>query len=399
MASEVLIDVKNLSKRYCRSFKRSMMYGVRDFLKEITLQSHESTKLRRDEFWALKDVSFQVSRGESVGLIGHNGAGKTTILKLINGLIKPNAGSITVKGSIRALIALGAGFNPVLSGRENIWISSAVHGYTDEEIRKNFDEIVAFSELEEFIDSPVQTYSSGMLARLGFSVAVHTQPEILLVDEVLAVGDLNFAIKCYRKINQFRENGGSIILVSHNPYAIRSNCDRAVWIERGKVQQIGTSEDVCNSYELYVAKKDALGGEQKYVEDNMINIEKFTFPEKIESGEYFPIELIIRTKQPIKKPVIGISITNISGQVLLSNVYESQEDIGAGTHKFWLKFPSLPLTRGIYSINLAIAESNLNNQLAAFINCYKFEVSSEAVDYGAGVFNLEADWGSEPCEK
>src|SRR5215210_586863 len=204
-----MIRVEGVSKRYSRSLKHGLWYGVRDVMKEIAGRGQAAEDLRPHEFWALRDVSFDVARGESVGLIGHNGAGKTTLLKLINGLIKPSRGRITVHGSVRALIALGTGFNPVLTGRENVRVASALLGYGERETRDRLEEIVEFSEIGEFIDAPVQSYSSGMLARLGFAVAVHTRPDILLVDEVLAVGDLNFAIKCYRKISEFRNHGGS----------------------------------------------------------------------------------------------------------------------------------------------------------------------------------------------
>jgi len=182
-----MIQVEGVSKRFSRSLKHALWYGLRDVGKEITGQGQEADDLRSHEFWALNDVSFDVREGETVGLIGHNGAGKTTLLKLMNGLIKPSQGRITVSGSVRALIALGTGFNPVLTGRENVRVASAVLGYGERETRERLGEIIEFSEIGEFIDSPVQSYSSGMLARLGFAVAIHTQPEILLVDEVLAV--------------------------------------------------------------------------------------------------------------------------------------------------------------------------------------------------------------------
>ena len=259
-----VIEVEHVSKRYSRELKRSLWYGIKDIGKEVVGRGQFADTLRPSEFWALRDVSFSVGRGEAVGLIGHNGAGKTTLLKLINGLIKPNAGRISVNGSVRALIALDAGFNPVLTGRENVKVASAVLGLGEREIAGRLEEIVEFSEIGDFIDSPVRSYSSGMLARLGFSVAVHTQPDVMLVDEVLAVGDLNFAIKCYRKIDEFRNNGGAIVLVSHNAYSIRSNCDRVVWIEHGLVQEIGETVDVCDAYEAAVARQDATSAIQEY---------------------------------------------------------------------------------------------------------------------------------------
>lgn len=394
MEQPVLIDIQNVSKRYSRSLKLSLWYGIRDVLKEFSGQSQSSGVLRPGEFWALRDISFQVRRGESVGLIGHNGAGKTTLLKLINGLIKPNGGRIAVTGSVRALIALGTGFNPVLSGRENIWIASAVLGYSDEETRQRFDEIVAFSEIGEFINSPVQSYSSGMLARLGFAVAIHTQPDILLVDEVLAVGDLNFAIKCYRKISEFREQGGSIIFVSHNPYAIRTNCDRAVWVENGVIEQVGSANEVCDAYELYVARKDTQAGEQRHVDD-AVEVLGLTYPQVINSSDEFVVEIKLHTKRLLESPLLVVSISNISGQILLSNVSSIAGvalSIPVGVSVIRLRYPNLPLVRGLFSLNLVVAEKSINNQLAALINCYKFEIRTDPEDHGVGMFKLQPEW-------
>ncbi|HIP72872.1 MAG TPA: ABC transporter ATP-binding protein, partial [Anaerolineae bacterium] len=193
--TDILVNVENVSKKFCRNLKRSLWYGVKDVGAEMFGRGSERIELRSQEFWAVKDVSFQLKRGETLGLIGHNGAGKTTMLRMLNGLIKPDTGRITVRGRIQALIALGAGFNPVLTGRENIYVNASVLGISKAETDRRFDQIVDFSGIEEFIDTPVQSYSSGMVVRLGFSIAAHLEPDILLVDEVLAVGDLAFKTK------------------------------------------------------------------------------------------------------------------------------------------------------------------------------------------------------------
>jgi lipopolysaccharide transport system ATP-binding protein len=393
--SKTVIRVDNLSKRYSRSLKHGIWYGLKDVGKELVGLGQDADDLRPTEFWALRNVSFTISSGESVGLIGHNGAGKTTLLKLINGLIKPTHGKVAVDGSVRALIALGTGFNPVLTGRENVRVASAVLGYSEKEANQRFDEIVEFSEVGEFIDAPVQSYSSGMLARLGFAVAVHTRPDILLVDEVLAVGDLNFAIKCYRKIAEFRSEGGSIVLVSHNPYAIRTNCERVVWIEHGEVQQIGAAREVCNAYDLAVARQDASSVQSQVYNDGTVQLASLDHPSTIKSGARFPIELELEASRPLVDPIVALSVSTISGQTVVAN--ESAEDgvkleIRQGRSVIRAVYPTMPLVRGVYSISVVIAEGSINNQVAALVNHARFEVEVDALDAGAGMVHLLPRW-------
>jgi lipopolysaccharide transport system ATP-binding protein len=389
--TEPRIDVAGVSKRFCRNLKRSLWYGIQDIGKELSGRGQEAHSLRPHEFWALRDVSFQIDPGESVGLIGHNGAGKTTLLKLVNGLMKPSQGAIAVTGSVRALIALGAGFNPILTGRENIRIASAVLGYKRADTKARFDEIVEFSELGEFIDAPVQSFSSGMLARLGFSVAVHTRPDILLVDEVLAVGDLNFAIKCYRKISDFRHEGGSIMLVSHSPYVIRTNCDRAVWLEHGEVQMIGEVNAVCDRYEVEVARVGA--GSQQHYEDG-VRLVDLTCPETITSGEPFSIELTVEADRDIQQPIVAVTVSAITGQPVvanLSSIDRADIEIKSGRNVIRTRYTSLPLGRGIYGVSVVVAERYPNNQLLALLNGRTFEVTAED-DFGVGFVRIVPRW-------
>lgn len=247
--SDTLIKVDNVSKKFCRSLKRSLWYGMRDLGRELAGRPHGGEgHLRPDEFWAVKDVSFEVKRGECLGLIGRNGAGKTTLLKMLNGLIKPDAGRIEMRGRVGALIALGAGFNPILTGRENIYVNAAVLGLSKREIDAKFDEIVAFAELEELIDSPVQSYSSGMVVRLGFAIAAKTEPEVLLLDEVLAVGDAIFQVKCINRIRELQRNGVATILVSHNMTDIMRYTDTGIYIQAARIRTGGAIRDVVNAY-------------------------------------------------------------------------------------------------------------------------------------------------------
>jgi ABC-type polysaccharide/polyol phosphate transport system ATPase subunit len=239
---EVLVRVEGVKKKFCRSLKKSLWYGVKDMASEVIGGKGHHEALRAGEFWAVNDVSFQLKRGECIGLIGHNGAGKTTLLKMLNGLIKPDHGQITMRGRIGALIALGAGFNPILTGRENIYVNGAVLGLTRREIDEKIEEIIDFSEIRDFIDAPVQSYSSGMAVRLGFSIATHCHPDVLLLDEVLAVGDAGFQAKCFNVLAKFRENGTAFILVSHNMHHISRHCDQVLYLKRGGIVHLGGVE-------------------------------------------------------------------------------------------------------------------------------------------------------------
>jgi len=222
-----------------------MSGGIKNFLFHFPTAIKE---MRSSRFTALKNISFEVVPGETVGIIGKNGAGKSTILGLLAGVLKPSSGQVTVDGRIAPLLELGAGFHPELSGRENIILNGILLGMLKQEVEEKTDSIIAFSELEEFIDQPIRTYSSGMLARLGFSVAVHSNPDILLVDEVLAVGDQDFQKKCIEKMIGFKENEKTIVFVSHNVEEIRRVCGRVIWIEDKKIRLIDESEKVLNEY-------------------------------------------------------------------------------------------------------------------------------------------------------
>ena len=215
--SDVILDVDQVWKIYCRQLKRAMWYGLKDLGREMLGAGRDRTvgDLRAGEFFAVRDASFQVRQGECVAMIGPNGAGKSTMLKMINGLVRPDSGSVTIRGQIGALIELGTGFNPVLSGRENIYINAAVLGMGSREVDRIFDKIVKFAELGHVIDDPIKTYSSGMRVRLGFSVAANLRPQLLLMDEVLAVGDVGFRMKCFKHLNELAASGVSIILVTH----------------------------------------------------------------------------------------------------------------------------------------------------------------------------------------
>jgi lipopolysaccharide transport system ATP-binding protein len=243
------IRAEGLSKKFGLTLRQSMKYGLRDATRRMLGKPSENTLLRDGEFWAVRNVSFELREGEALGIMGVNGSGKTTLLRILNGVYAPDVGRAQLRGRVGAMIAAGAGFSPMLSGRENVYVNGALLGLSTREIDGLMDEIVAFSELERFIDLPVKNYSSGMYVRLGFAIAALSRPDILVMDEVLAVGDLNFQKKCYDHILELKRKGTAIILVSHAPGAIWAVCDRGLFINQGELKVDGSTEDVIRAYE------------------------------------------------------------------------------------------------------------------------------------------------------
>jgi homopolymeric O-antigen transport system ATP-binding protein len=242
------VEVESLFKKFRRG---ELYHSLRDFVPAMTrrlIRGELRQQLERQEFWALQNVSFSVKRGEAFGIIGRNGAGKSTLLKLLTGIMRPTTGSIRVAGRISALIEVSAGFHGDLTGRENIYLNGSILGMTKDEITRRFDSIVDFSGLEDFIDTPVKRYSSGMYARLGFSVAAHVDPDVLLVDEVLSVGDYLFQRKCVERMNAVISSGATVIFVSHNLRAVANLCQRSLLLELGEVQMIDRTEEVIKTY-------------------------------------------------------------------------------------------------------------------------------------------------------
>jgi lipopolysaccharide transport system ATP-binding protein len=351
--SETLIKVENVNKKFCRSLKRSLWYGLNDLGSELMGRSKFHETLRRDEFWATRGVSFTVDRGEALGLIGHNGAGKTTLLRMLNGLIKPDAGRIEIRGRMQALIALGAGFNPVLTGRENVYVNASVLGISKSEIDRRFDEIVEFSGLSEFIDMPVQSYSSGMVVRLGFSVAAHLEPDILLVDEVLAVGDLAFRTKCQVRIQELKKTGVAIIFVSHNLHAINHVCSRAIALEKGQVLFDGEVEKAIDVYRASLIKIDSSMENMLRAGTGEIRIHKLEIlnaldqpQDEFEMGDCVKLRLHYQADQPVENPVINLTI----------NILYDQQVTGIRTD-----VDNLPVGRleGTGSVDVVIPHFNL----------------------------------------
>lgn len=247
VTDDLMIDVDNVSMKFNLGIEKNFS------LKQWFVDIGKHKKKINNEFYALKDVDFKVNKGEVVGFIGSNGAGKSTLLKVVAGVMKPTKGSVKTYGNICPMIELGAGFDPQLTARENIYLDGAIMGYSKELIDSKFDEIVEFSELREFLDVPVQNFSSGMTARLAFSIATIVDPEILIVDEILSVGDIAFQAKSEKKMMEMINGGTTVLFVSHSPEQIKKMCDRIVWIEHGVVQKIGGKE-VCEEYKKFMGQ-------------------------------------------------------------------------------------------------------------------------------------------------
>ena len=328
---EIAIRVDHVSKKYCKSLKRSMLYGVTDIGRNTVGLSSHSDNLRKSEFWAVDDVSFEVKKGETLGLIGPNGSGKTTLLKMLNGIFWPDKGKITIKGRVGALIEVGAGFHPMLTGRENVYINAAILGMTKEEVDEKFDDIVEFADIGDFLDTPVKFYSSGMFVRLGFAVAVHCEPDILLVDEVLAVGDMSFQRRCLNKLKELQEKGTTIVFVSHNLTAVQSVCSNVLWMERGIMKQLGNTQQVINDY-VDKTNKEIIA----FTTNADVSSERFGSGEiQIDSvrllhdgkennsfniGDSMCVEISYRAFRRIKEPIFWIAICDKQGRKLAGSV-------------------------------------------------------------------------------
>ncbi|GAA4976138.1 ABC transporter ATP-binding protein [Algibacter aquimarinus] len=357
---DVLVIVEGLSKKFCKDLKTSLWYGMKDLVSNIRGNKNEK-KLRDKEFWAVKDINFELQRGECLGLIGHNGAGKSTLLKILNGLINPDAGKITIRGRVGALIELGAGFNPILSGRENIYNNGAILGFTKKEIDAKVEEIIDFSEIREFIDMPIQNYSSGMKVRLGFAVAAQLEPDILLIDEVLAVGDLGFVLKCLKTIDKILPNT-AIIFVSHSMPMVSRICSKIILLDSGKSLYLG--KDVGKGIDKYYARF-ATNESNIIFTDNTIALEnikllnpssyegdipqlqwrsdlelhfKFKILSNIPSVEFF---VIIADKE--QRQVALLESNKITCGIVEDN----------GIIEFTVKHDKIQLSKGIYSINFS----------------------------------------------
>lgn len=365
--SQPIIEVRNLSKRY--RLGKIGMTSFRDEIGRLTdrLRGRRSEKpASATDFWALRDVSFDVQPGEVVGIIGRNGAGKSTLLKILSRITDPTSGDIIMRGRLASLLEVGTGFHPELSGRENVFLNGAILGMKKAEIARKFDEIVAFSEIEKFIDTPVKRYSSGMYVRLAFAIAAHLDPDILIVDEVLAVGDADFQRKCIEKMESIRKDDGrTILFVSHNMEIVRRLCRQCVFLEHGQVKKAGPVEEVARLYQGAVVRQHAPGEwidlhahprRASSAKARFTQVRYLSSPEaKVFPGQPVAFECEIESSQSTPVRSLAVTIYSENGAKLLNYdtiTRNSVVRLEPGANRFAVQTAPLPLTPGTYTVGL-----------------------------------------------
>jgi lipopolysaccharide transport system ATP-binding protein len=356
--TSVVIHGEGLGKEYRRGLEWEA--GLRHSLEAFLRSPIASLRRKKNEmFWALKDVSLEVREGEVLGLIGRNGAGKTTLLKILSRITRPTTGWAEIRGRVGSLLEVGTGFHPELTGRENTYLSGAILGMGKAEIERKFDEIVAFAELEKFIDTAVKHYSSGMYVRLAFAVAAHLEPEILLVDEVLAVGDINFQKKCLGKMGDVARAGRTVVLVSHQLNQIRRLCHRVIWIDAASVRQAGPTHQVVSAYESAMARTDSNGAQHRGA-GTKAHFVKWEIAEPLAGEPHVLRELgpvtvkfTVKVNQPIRKGHHGCALFNNDRQLMWAWGTDGVQ-LEPGFHELSYTFPLLPLRLGPYTWEVSL---------------------------------------------
>jgi lipopolysaccharide transport system ATP-binding protein len=395
--SEAMIRAEGLGKRY-RIGEREPYRALRDVmarsLQRMFRRDGQSSK--PDELWALRNASFEIQRGEVVGLIGRNGAGKTTLLKILSRITSPTVGFAELRGRVGSLLEVGTGFHPELTGRENVYLSGAILGMRNSEIARKFDEIVAFAAVERFINTPLKHFSTGMQMRLAFAVAAHLEPEILLVDEVLAVGDLEFQKKCLGKMQQVSKSGRTIVFVSHQMNQIRRLCERVLWIDAGEIRLDGPAETVMGAYERSaltaspVEQKDAPLHELVWFSGWEVVGPRGAESNIVSNGsEPVSIRIHVHSRQPIRHGLTTALLYDGRG-FLISGWSFDRFQLSPGDHDICLTFSSLPLRPGAYSIYVSIHDDNRRNYNRTLVPALIIEGTpvTHFMDEWAGVLNI-----------
>ncbi len=388
------IKVENLSKKYIIShekksahyetFSETLIQGSKNIAKKI-IHPFSGKKIdpqTQEEFWALKDINFEINQGDKVGIIGRNGAGKSTLLKVLSRITEPTSGKIHINGRIASLLEVGTGFHPELTGRENIYLNGAILGMSHKEIKAKFDEIVAFAEVDKFLDTPVKRYSSGMYVRLAFSVAAHLEPEILVVDEVLAVGDVEFQKKCLGKMQSVSKEGRTIIFVSHNMPAITSLCSKGIVLINGKIQYQGNVNSAMNIYmkpysDLYLSTKKFKGPLKKDIIFKKIKINnKEGNGISISPNEDILFDISGASKKRFEGFRMTLSIHQNDIIVLTTRDTLSPTELKEGEFEFYIKIPAYFLRPGHYSIALG-GKKNYHSDWIHGINICDFFIKED----------------------
>ena len=349
--TRTIIRTESLGKEYRRGLANSSAL-LRDTLARVVRSPTSLFRRKRDtKFWALRDVSIEVREGEVLGLIGRNGSGKTTLLKILSRITRPTTGWAEIQGRVGSLLEVGTGFHPELTGRENVFLNGAILGMGHREVSSKFDEIVSFAELEEFIDTPVKHYSSGMYVRLAFAVAAHLEPEILLVDEVLAVGDLRFQRKCLGKMGDVAHAGRTIILVSHQLNQIRRLCERVVWLDAGSLRKSGPTSEVVAAYESEMTSSDSVrdhsvSGPAQFLRWQLNHTET-TVPHLLTSDGVTTISFVVRVHKPLHHLHHGIALYDSSRHLIWANSVDGVT-LAPGEHEIRHRILTLPIRPGSY---------------------------------------------------
>lgn len=395
--SGTAVQVSGLSKRF-------RVYHERNQSLKVALM--RGRRARFEEFWALRDVDLEVPVGSTFGLIGHNGSGKSTLLKCIAQILQPDTGRVAVHGSMSALLELGAGFHPELSGRDNVFLNGSILGLGRKDIERRFDDIVGFAGLEEFIDTPVKNYSSGMYVRLGFSVAINVDPEILLVDEVLAVGDESFQRKCMEKFREFREDGRTVVLVSHALGSLRTMCDTVALLDHGVLQAVGTPGDVLDEYVGGVqADAGAVAGEARQTRwgSGEVRIERTEVlvdgrpAQHVVTGDDVRLRMHWRSTAPVPEVVFGMAVYTVAGLHVTGpntlDVGRTVDCSGSGG-VVEVELPRLALVPGEYDVAVAAYDRSLVHAYDHHERALRLDVRPGAPTDRAGVVSLGPRWST-----
>jgi len=376
--------------------RRFRVYPQRNVtLKDAILRRRQ---LRREEIWALRDVSFAIEPGEAVGIVGRNGSGKTTLLRLIAGIFQPTAGRLEVAGEIGSLLGLGAGFHPDFTGRENVYMNGAIHGLKKSYVHERLDEIASFAELGEFFDVPVRTYSSGMYMRLGFAVATHLDADILLLDEVFAVGDEAFQRKCFGKILELRERGRTIVFVSHAAPAVERVCERAILLTSGRVAHDGAAREVIKHYQQLIAGEEASAQQHAWGTGEAtvvgVRLEGSDGEEQRQflSGGPLAVRLAIELSPNVSPPRVAVEFRDANGGLLGASEATAEElgwEIGR-SREVCFEVPRLPLSDGLFRLSVALGDPHSTRQYHRVDSAAEFTVFPD--EHSRGWFRFEGDW-------
>jgi ABC-2 type transport system ATP-binding protein len=378
--TEPAISVEGVSKRFRLFHERPS--SVKERLLKLR-------RARAEDFWALRGVGLEVPDGQTWGLVGANGSGKTTLLKIIGGILRPTEGRVVTRGRIAALLELGAGFHPELTGRENVYLNASILGLSRRETDRHFDDIVAFAELEDFIDSQVKYYSSGMFVRLGFAVAVHVDPGILLIDEVLAVGDEAFQRKCLRRVRELQHEGRTIVFVTHAVQQVAQICDGAVMLDHGRVRAIGNVADVVKEYRLLMLRqhigfaREDLTGDVEIASVDFLDPESAPTSPVVQPGAGLQVQVETRTIRPVDSPVVSLVIFDSDGQFVW-RTGTGDIDLGRVEGKLRVTFNmiSVPLQEGRYFVTVGIHDRSERTVHDWHDQRYGFDVSGTLEDEG-----------------